>query len=340
MLITQNECLGACEEILSAEIAKQRTFLGCYLQRLKPYSNGRASAQIRDLYNSYKTSGKSNTPGITAFKLYERLSRVCQYVEKKEVLNSTEHAYLKEIFQSNFLNTDKYHTGLDSKTLQRILNPEASLDTKENYFGKIKFIVTTVLPQMKLTPDFSKRLKQLPSTKKDIAEKLFTYNGKLVQFEEMDGVIEKLECWDKSEDCAVKLGQILEILFSVVSIEDDTDDNDSGEELLLDEAGFHKNSCVLVASHLAMFNIEIPAVSLSEFNRNIYQIISGTVYPAYINCCINENYTPSADSWEEGFKNDKIAAGLVLHGLHMDQQMHQSFCKRLEEIAVAERQGK
>lgn len=341
--ITQNECSVACEKVLGEEIAKQRIFLDRYLQDSKLCSNGRLSAPVKALYQSYRSSQKSNTRGITVFTLYRKLSSACQYVEKKGALNNAERACLEEIFHSNFLDVDECSTGLEDKTLQRILKPEASLRTEENYFKKIEFIVKTVLPKMELTPAFSKRLYRLPSTREGIARKLFTYNGKLVRFKGMEEVIEKLKCWDESENCAERLGQILEKLCCVVAVAgvgDDTDGDDSEEQLLLDEAGFHKSAHDLITSHLAMFNIEIPAASSSEFNRNIYQIISGTVYPAYINRCRNENHTPSADSWKEGFQGDKIAAGLVLHGLHMNEQMHQSFCKRLGEIAAARRWGK
>ena len=338
-LSIKHKYLIASDDVLYQEIARLRTFLGCYLQQPKPCSGGRLSSPVSELYQAYQIRTKSKCTGFT---LYNKLSKACQYIEKRKVLNSDEHACLSEIFHSDFLDLDECRTGLESKTLQRILNPREASAKREGYFPQIEFIVTNVLPRMELAPSFAKRLEQLSSAKAELAGKLFTYKGRLVQFEKMDEVIEELACWDESWDCAARLGQILKKLRCIVTagVEEDAADGGEGEDLLLDEAGFHQSSHDLITSHLAMFNVEIPAASLSEFNRNIYQIISGTVYQAYIDRCRNENYTPSTDSWKEGFKNDKIAAGLVLHGLHMDRQMHQSFCKRLEEIASAGRWGK
>lgn len=339
--ITQGDCLVGCQEVIFKEIARLHEFLKPYIQTNEQYPNGKVSAQIKGLHGAFRNSQHSAKGGITAFMLYKKLNAVCQYIEKKKVLSHAEYLLLGEIFESNFLIENTYNTGLEGKTLQRILTPEVSLHTKEHYFEKIEFIVATVLPKMELKPVLTSRLNHLFATKNDIAEKLFTYNGSLVQFEGMDWVTNNLTHLGKSQDYAGDLSKIIRSLFTVVTVVD-IDKNDTGsdndmEQLVLDEAGFHMSSLSLITSHLAMFNIEIPATSQSEFNRNIYQIISSTVYPAYIDRCRYENREPVADAWKEGFKDDKVAAGLVLHGLHMDQQIHQSFCKRLEEIAESGR---
>lgn len=335
--------LGLTQDQLVEEISNQLTFqLNSVREELKEVSKTTSLVEkikpVPEIGIVYNMIGKiRNRSGGLQLSVLSNSRKIVASLKRYPYINEQNRKQLKEIIASQDLFNRPYHTGLDSRTVERLLNITAEVNTK-NYSDKVHMVLDTYASFLSNSHNKKMFFDQRLTDSKRVLDVFFTIYGMHAKFDEINEVIEAILSLKDKTNIAEALKEICgDFSFysqaTLVSpnenrLEDMTkQDEKSGCKITgIDEfegiTTFHEDALAYIRSHIQFIKRDTPYVKEVVFTENpqiLYAVVDDAL-KVIKKICGWKKIDEKADDYT------RLVHEILLHGLHSNKETHDFLC--------------
>lgn len=246
--------------------------------------------------------------------------RILETLEKWPYVNVEDHDRLQQIIEAKHLFSSPYNTGIERKTITRLLSVK---NPAKSSVQKVQFVKDIFLHKLKKENTRSIFFNNFLADRKRVISAFFCYEGMYAEFESLEIVVDGILMLKETDDLDAALNEILSHLtmISQATLLPMTDRMTKEEqERLVEEENqelyehsvFHENAMRYISDKMFLKCAQPPA-------QLLYSIIDNA-WSAFRNICDSKHISKEDSVYQDLFHE------LLLHSLHNQEKMHVSLC--------------
>lgn len=281
----------------------------------------RESKCDRDIEAIFNTISKieEDTGGKQITVLY-RAESILKKLEKWPYVNAEDLTRLQQIIKAEPLFSSPYNTGIERKTITRLLSVKNTVASSEQ---KVQFVKDVFLHRLKKEDTRSIFFNNYLSDRERVINAFFCYEGMYANFDSLGIVVDEILMLKERDDLDAALNDILLHLTMIpqATLLPMTDRMTKEEkEKLVEEENqesfeytmFHENAIRYISDKIFL-KCEQPSPQL------LYSIIDDA-WLAFFNICRSKHISKEDSAYQD------LSHELILHSLHNQEEIHVSLC--------------
>lgn len=314
---TQNSLCNEASRLLEVRLEDAHRNLSEKFKILVPSAKKR-DHNIEALFNTINKINEDT--GGKQIAVLNRAERILEKLEKGPYVNAEDLDLLQQIIEAKHLFFSPYNTGIEYKTIARLLGVKNAAKSSEQ---KVQLIKNIFLDRLKKEDTRSIFFNNFLTDQERVISFFFCYEGMYAEFESLEIVVNEILMLKETDDLDAALNEILSHLTMISQATlmpmRDTMTKEDQEKLVEEEnqelyeySVFHENAIRYISDKI-FFKYVLPPTPL------LYPIIDDA-WSAFRNICDSKHVSKEDSVYQDLFHE------LILHSFHNQKEIHVSLC--------------